>query len=79
MLEPNKNSNTLINDLKDFVTVTFVIIDDFYQKVAPIHIKNSRNIDKAIISDSEINTLSIVEELLTIDSEKLGLGIVLKT
>jgi hypothetical protein len=38
MLEPNKNSNILINDLKDFVTVTFVIIDDFYQKVTPKHI-----------------------------------------
>jgi hypothetical protein len=39
MLEPSKNSNILIKDLKDFVTVTFVIIDDFYQKVTPIHIK----------------------------------------
>lgn len=54
MLEPNKNSNILINDLKDFVTVTYVIVDDFYQKVTPTHIKNRRNIDKAIMSDSEI-------------------------
>lgn len=74
MLEPNKNSNILINDLKDFVTVTFVIIDDFYQKVTSTHIKNRRNIDKAIMSDSEIITLSIVGELLTIDSEKAWFG-----
>lgn len=79
MLEPNKNFNIQINDLKDFVTVTFVIIDDFYQKVTPTYIKNRRNIDKAIMSDSEIITLSIVGELLTIDSEKAWFGFCTKT
>ncbi len=48
MLEPNKNSDILINNLKDFITVTFVIIDDFYEKVTPAYIKNYRNIDKPI-------------------------------
>ncbi len=70
MLELNKNSTITINNLKDFITVIYVIIDDIYQKVTPAYIKYRRNIDKAIMSDSEIITLSLVGELLTIDSEK---------
>ncbi len=70
MLELNKNSTITINNLKDFITVIYVIIDDIYQKVIPAYIKYRRNIDKAIMSDSEIITLSLVGELLTIDSEK---------
>lgn len=70
MPELNMNSNITLSNLKDFITATYVIIDDFYQKVTPAHIKNRRNIDKSIMSDSEIITLSIVGELLTIDSEK---------
>lgn len=69
MLELNNYYNQ-INDLNDFITVTFVIIDDIYKKVTPAYIKKRRNIDKSIMSDSEIITLSIVGELLTIDSEK---------
>lgn len=70
MLEFKKDYTIEINNLKDFITVIFVIIDDFYHKVTPAHIKNRRNIDKAIMSDSEIITLSLVGELLSIDSEK---------
>ncbi|KIE44499.1 hypothetical protein U732_1 [Clostridium argentinense CDC 2741] len=32
MLELNKNSTITINNLKDFITVIYVIIDDIYQK-----------------------------------------------
>ncbi|WP_461615210.1 IS982 family transposase [Clostridium sp. Marseille-QA1073] len=74
MLELNKNSTITINNLKDFITVIYVIIDDIYQKVTPAYIKYRRNIDKAIMSDSEIITLSLVGELLTIDSEKAWFG-----
>lgn len=70
MPEFKKDYTIEINNLKDFITVTFVIIDDFYHKVTPAHIKNRRNIDKAIMSDSEIITLSLIGELLSIDSEK---------
>ncbi len=58
-----------IGDLKDFITVTYVIIDDIYQKVTPTHIAKRCNIKDSILSDSEIITISIVGELLTIDSE----------
>lgn len=74
MLELNKNSTITISNLKDFITVTYVIIDDIYQKVTPAYIQYRRNIDKAMMSDSEIITLSLVGELLTIDSEKAWFG-----
>ena len=69
MLEYNNYSIKEIENLKDFVIVTYVIIDDIYQKVAPTHIANRCNINDSILSDSEIITISIVGELLTIDSE----------
>lgn len=63
-----------IGDLKDFVTVAYVIIDDIYQKVTPTNIRNRCNINDSILSDSEIITISIVGELLTIDSENAWYG-----
>ena len=70
MLELNKYSTNKIEDLKDFFTVAFVIIDDIYNEIAPTYIRKRRNIKDAILCDSEIITISIVGELLTIDSEK---------
>jgi IS5 family transposase len=63
-----------ITDLKDFITVIYVLIDDIYQETIPAHIKERPNIKDTILSDSEIITISIVGELLTIDSEKAWLG-----
>lgn len=69
MLKPNNYSITELEDLKDFFTVSFVIIDDIYQSITPEKIRNRRNIDQAILSDSEIITIAILGELFTIDSE----------
>lgn len=70
MLEPDRTySIKEIWDLKDFVTVAYVIIDDIYREVTPTHIAKRCNIKDSILSDSEIITISIVGELLTIDSE----------
>lgn len=69
MLELNKYDIKKIEDLKDFITVTFVIIDDIYHEIAPTNVADRRNLDKATLSDSEIITISIVGELMTIDSE----------
>lgn len=70
MLEPDRDySIKEIGDLKDFVTVVYVMIDDIYPKVTPTHIKNCCNSNDSILSDSEIITISIVGELLAIDSE----------
>ena len=68
------NSIKEIETLKDFVTVIYTIIDDIYKRVTPTHIKNRCNINDSIMSDSEIITISIVGELLTIDSEKAWFG-----
>lgn len=74
MPEFENNYNTIINGLKDFITVIYVIVDDIYHKVTPAFIKNRRNANKAIMSDSEIITLTLAGELLTIDSEKAWFG-----
>ncbi|OCL26218.1 transposase [Orenia metallireducens] len=78
MLESNNYYTIEIENLRDFITIIYVIIDDIYQEVTPTHIKERRNIDKAILSDSEIITISIVGESLTIDSEKSWFNFVKK-
>jgi len=70
MLELNKYSTNKMEDLKNFFTVAFVIIDDIYNEIAPTYIRKCRNIKDVILCDSEIITIRIVGELLTIDSEK---------
>lgn len=65
----NNDSITIIEDLKDFITVIFVIVDDIYQEVTPTYIKNRRNSNHSIMSDSEIITVSLAGELMSIDSE----------
>ena len=59
-----------IEELKDFIIVAYIIIKDIYQEVTPIYIKERRNIKASMLSHSEIITIAIVDELLTIDSEK---------
>ncbi len=65
MLEYNHCINT-IEDFKDFIIAAYTIIDDIYKEIVPKHIKNRRNKPKSLISDSEIITISIIGELLTI-------------
>lgn len=68
MLEYNHCINS-VESFKDFIIAVYTIIDDIYKEIAPEYIKNRRNKSIAKISDSEIITISIVGELLTIDSE----------
>ena len=70
MLELNNYYIQELENLTDLFTSIFVIIDDIYNEIIPISIKNRRNIKDSKLSDSEIITISIVGELLTIDSEK---------
>lgn len=70
----NKDSITVIEDLKDFITVIFVIVDDTYQEVTPAYIKNRRNSNRSKMSDSEIIAVSLVGELMSIDSENAWVG-----
>ena len=70
MLEFNVYPTTEIEDLKDFITIIFVLVDDLYNEYIPDRIKFRRNKNVALLSDSEIITLAIVGETLSIDSEK---------
>lgn len=45
------------------------MIDDFYKKVVPDKVKFRRNVDMALLSDSEIIMISLCGELLGIVSE----------
>ena len=70
MLELNNYYIQEIENLTDLFTIIYTIIDDVYKDIIPISIRNRRNIKESKLSDSEIITISIVGELLTIDSEK---------
>lgn len=70
MLESDRTySIKEIENLKDFIIVAYVIIDNCCPKITPIHIAKRCNIKDSILSGSEIITISIVGELLTINSE----------
>ena len=70
MREFHQDSTIENENLKDFFTLVYVLIDDLYNEHIPDEIKNRKNKETAIMSDSEIITITIVGELLTIDSEK---------
>lgn len=70
MLKSYKNNNTEMENIKEFITVTYVLVDDLYKTYIAEEIQKRLNKNYAILSDSEIITISIVGELLTIDSEK---------
>ncbi len=70
MLELNNYYIKKVENLTDLFTITFTIIDDIYNEIIPDSIKNRRNIGESKLSDSEIISISIVGELLGIDSEK---------
>ena len=70
MLEFNNYYIQDLENLTDLFTNIFAIIDDIYNEIIPMTISNRRNIKDSKLSDSEIVTISIVGELLTIDSEK---------
>jgi len=66
MSEFNKNFIIRINNLKDSIVFTSVIINGLYQKITWEFIKTRLNHDKSVITDSDIIILSLVVELLSI-------------
>lgn len=78
MLEFTYYNTEKIDNLKDFFTAAFVLIDDIYNEIIPAFIKNRRNIFNCRLSDSEIITISIVGEAATIASEKAWFDFVKK-
>lgn len=70
MLEFTYYNTEKIDNLKDFFTVVFVLIDDVYNEIIPYSIRNRRNISDSKLSDSEVISISIVGEAITVNSEK---------
>ena len=70
MLELNNYYIQKVENLTYLFTIIFTIVDDIYNDIIPISIRNRRNIKDSKHCDSEMIIISIVGELLTIDSEK---------
>ena len=78
MLEFTRYSIQKVDDLKDFFTICYIIIDDIYKEIVPCEIQNRRNVLESKLSDSEIIAISLVGETATIDSEKAWFNFVKK-
>lgn len=63
---------------EDFILVVYVLVDDLYKKIAPKQVKCRRNVDKALLSDSEIITIGLCGELVGVDSENAWYSLVRK-
>ena len=63
---------------EDFILVIYVLVDDLYKKVAPNQVKYRPNVDKALLSDSEIITIAICGETVGADSENAWYSFVKK-
>jgi len=62
--------STNIGDLKDLAGRIKSIIADVYEAVAPPEIKARKGVERMVMSDVEIISISILGELMTIDSER---------
>jgi len=67
MLELNNYYIQNVECLTDLFTIIYTIVDDIYNNIISIGIRNRRNIKESKLLDSEIIAISIVGELLTID------------
>lgn len=78
MLKFQEDYNIAHQSFEDLILVIFVLVDDLYKKVAPKAVKHRPNINKAILSDSEVITIALCGEILGIDSEKAWYSFVKK-
>jgi IS5 family transposase len=69
MLELKNYCITEVENLQEFMTIIFVIVDDLYEEVTPTSIKERKNKENAKMSDSEILTIALTGETIGIDSE----------
>lgn len=69
MLKFQDDYITKNENMEDLFTIILAIVDDLYKTYAPEEVKNRRNIAEARCSDAEIITISIVGEMMGVDSE----------
>jgi IS5 family transposase len=77
-MEFRKDCSIPFEDLKDLATIIFVIIDDLYEESVPDAIKYRRHKKRAILTDSEIITIVVMGEILSIHSENAWVSYVRK-
>ena len=70
MMKIQENYTIENQSFEDFILLIFVLTDDLYKKIAPDKVKCRANIEKALLSDSEIITIAMCGEIIGIDSEK---------
>ena len=78
MMEFQRDNNITVENIKDLITVVYVLVDDLYDEVVPKEIKYRLNWDKAVLSDSEVITIAIMGEVMSIDSENAWIRFVRK-
>ena len=75
MLKLNDYYIKEVESLTDLFTIIYTIVDNIYNDIIHINVRNRSNIKDNKLLDSEIITKSIVGELLTIDLEKELFGL----
>lgn len=78
MLKFLNNYSTSLTNLEDLFTAVFVIVDDMYQKYAPVQVKKRKNVSKSRISDPEIIAIALTGEMLGVNSENAWYSFVKK-
>jgi len=63
MLKFQDNYSIEIENMEDLFLISYVMIDELYKQYAPQEVTKRKNISKVKLSDSEIITISICEEL----------------
>lgn len=66
MLKLSFHSITNFACLEDFFLISYIFIDELYQAYVPEHIRYRKNYQKALLSDSEVITLSLCGKLLDV-------------
>ncbi len=69
MLKFQTNDTTTIATFEDFILVVYVIIDNLYHRFASPEVAKRRHVLDTKLSDSEIITICICDELAGVDSE----------
>jgi len=77
-MEFRQDYSIQIDDLKDLITIIYVLIDELYREIIPNEIKKRLHWEKAILSDSEVITIAIVGEIMSVDSENAWISYVSK-
>ena len=61
MLELDTYGSIPMSNMKDVATAIYVLVDDLYKSQIPSEVQHRLHKEKAVLSDSEIITISIEE------------------